>query len=158
MNPPKIIDLPQTELVGIRIHTTLAKNETRALWGRFQKLLIALGISREIEKYYIQIFGAATTISNMSPNTEFEKWAAVESKHLPEISKEMETITLSGKYAIFIHKGLPSDFPKTAAYIYREWLPNSGFTVDHRPHFEIMPPNYSPVDPNTEEEVLVPLK
>lgn len=158
MNQPKLVDLPKTELVGIRIQTCMAKNETRALWERFQKLLVVSGIFLEIEKYSIQIFDPQATISTLTPQTEFEKWAAVESKHFPTVPSEMDTITLTGKYAVFLHKGLPSDFPKTAGFIFGQWMPNSNFSVDNRPHFEIMPVGYSPFDPNAEEEIWVPVK
>ena len=158
MKSPKIIELPPTELTGLRIKTSTAKNETRSLWERFQKMLITAKVSPEIEKYSVQVFDADTTISNMNPHTEFEKWAAVASKHFSEVPKAMETISISGKYAVFMHKGLPSDFPKTAAFIFGEWMPKSGFRVDQRPHFEIMPVGYSPFDSTAEEEIWVPIK
>lgn len=158
MNSPKIVTLPKTELVGSRIITTLAKNETRMLWEKFQKLLIAHNVPKEIPKYSIQIFDQQTSFSNMTAQTQFEKWAAIESQYFPNPPQELETTTISGKYAVFVHKGLPSDFPKTAAFIYGEWIPNSDFTVDRRQHFEILPPTYRPNDPMAQEEVWVPIK
>lgn len=71
----------------------------------------------------------------------------------------METLTLTGgKYAVFIHKGTPAEFPLTAAYIYRSWLPDSGYELEEREHFEVMGPKYLPNDPNAEEEIWFPVK
>lgn len=35
--------------------------------------------------------------------------------------------------------------------IFNEWIAESGYKVDSREHFEILPHNYIPTDPNAKE-------
>ena len=94
------------------------------------------------------------------PNTIFEKWAAIEVSQFDQIPDSMEKFILpEGNYAVFVHKGPVSTFDETAAYIYGSWLPKSNYQLDERPHFEIMGEKYfGPMDPNSEEEVWIPIK
>jgi AraC family transcriptional regulator len=71
----------------------------------------------------------------------------------------MESFTLKGGlYAVFLHKGAASTGQKTFQYIFEMWLPNSGYLLDNRPHFEILGAKYKNEDPNSEEEVWIPIK
>jgi AraC family transcriptional regulator len=69
---------------------------------------------------------------------EFEKWAVVEVSDFEMIPDGMETFTLpSGLYAVFHYKGSSTD-TRIFAHIFGTWLPNSAYTLDHRPHFEVL--------------------
>jgi len=71
----------------------------------------------------------------------------------------MEIYTLSGgQFAVFIHKGTAGTFHITSQYIFDIWLPDSGYELDKREHFEILKENYDPNDPESEEEVWVPIR
>jgi AraC family transcriptional regulator len=71
----------------------------------------------------------------------------------------MESFLLTGGlYAVFIHKGSASAGPKTFQYIFGTWIPNSIYDVDNRPHFEILGNKYKNEDPDSEEEVWIPIK
>jgi AraC family transcriptional regulator len=43
-------------------------------------------------------------------------------------------------------------------YIYNEWLPNSPWELDHRPHFERLGAKYKNEDPNSEEDIYIPVR
>jgi AraC family transcriptional regulator len=93
-----------------------------------------------------------------SPEAIFEKWATVEVSSFSSIPPGMKSYTLQGgKYAVFVHEGPASAFSKTFQFIFGEWLPESGFELDNREHFEVLPEGYSPVDPNAKEEFWVPI-
>jgi AraC family transcriptional regulator len=95
----------------------------------------------------------------MSLTNVFDKWAAVAVSSLEAIPDGMESYTLQGgKYAVFIHKGPASAFPKTMQHIFVEWLPKSGFEIDDREHFEVLPEDYGRNDSEAEEEVWIPIK
>lgn len=153
---PEIKIIPEKYLIGLYIQTTLAENKTRQLWQSFKPRV------KEIEEvipnayYSVQIFSHQGPFTTQTP---FEKWAAVEVKQPVNPPEGMEVLTIpEGVYAVFTHKGLPSDFPKTSQYIFGTWLPKSDYELDSRPHFEIMDENYSPNDPEAEEEVWVPVR
>jgi predicted transcriptional regulator YdeE len=42
-------------------------------------------------------------------------------------------------------------------YIYTEWLPASNYELDNRPQFEILGVKYKTNDPNSEEEIWIPI-
>jgi AraC family transcriptional regulator len=94
---------------------------------------------------------------DFSPTKPFVIWAAVEVLNFDAVPNQMETFVLeSGLYAVFSYKGLNTD---TAVfdYIFLTWLPNSAYTLDTRPHFEILGEKYSNNDPNSEEEIWIPI-
>lgn len=71
----------------------------------------------------------------------------------------MESFTLKGgTYAVFQYKGMAANFPKVWQNIFTQWLPNSRYVLDDRAHFEKLPENYNPLDPNAEEEIWIPVK
>ena len=95
---------------------------------------------------------------NFNPTNEFEKWAAVEVSSFETIPLNMESFTLkAGKYAVFNYKGLHTD-TSIFEFIYGEWLKNTEFEIDYRPHFQVLGKNYKNNDPSSEEEIWVPIK
>ena len=99
------------------------------------------------------------TAQTFSPMTEFEKWAAIEVANIEEIPEGMEAYTLrGGQYAVFNHKGPTSAAPATFNYIYNVWLPQSGYKLDNRHHYERLGEKYlGPLDPESEEEIFIPI-
>jgi len=82
----------------------------------------------------------------------------VEVSNFENVPGGMETFTLEGgKYAVFKYKGLSTD-NSIFQYIFTKWLPNSDFMLDDRPHFEIMGAKTKLNDPNSEEEIWIPVK
>jgi AraC family transcriptional regulator len=156
MNQPQILKLPPKQLVGQRIQTTLAENKTSLLWQSFKPRVKEIKDVIPDVFYSVQIF---THQGPFTPQTKFEKWAAVAVRQLDNVPEGMEILTIpEGEYAVFIHKGLPSDFPKTSQYIFGTWLPNSEYALDDRPQFELMDDQYRPDDPKAEEQVWVPVR
>ena len=93
-----------------------------------------------------------------SPTTEFVKYVLVECNQLTEIPNGMEVYDFKGgEYAVFLYKGLAAD-KRIYEYIFREWLPNSKYTLDNRPHFEVLGPKTKLNDPDSEEEIWLPIK
>jgi AraC family transcriptional regulator len=98
-------------------------------------------------------------MEKFNPYALFEKWAAIEVPDFEIIPVEMETFVLTGGlYAVFVHKGAASTGPETFRYIFGTWLPNSGYSLGNRPHFEILGDKYKNEDPDSEEEVWIPIK
>lgn len=157
---PTIVELPEKKFVGMRMRMSHQENLTpvlfRSFMPRHKEIKYALGNGA----HAIHIYDQGFQIQGFSITTVFEKWAAMEVSQFEPLSTEMEQLIIpSGKYALFIHKGLTKDFPKTNQYIYTEWLPQSGYTYDDRPYFERMGENYfGPNDPNSEEEIYIPIR
>jgi AraC family transcriptional regulator len=60
-------------------------------------------------------------------------------------------------YAVFDYKGLNTD-SSIFIYIFTEWLPGSIYVLDERPHFEVLGEKYKNNDPDSEEEICIPIK
>ena len=71
----------------------------------------------------------------------------------------MELFTIpAGNYLVFKYQGSAQGFPQFWQHLHGDWLPNSEFELDNRPHFEKLPEGYNPMDSNAKEEVWVPVK
>ncbi len=135
---PKIETKPAMKFVGQKIIMSFSENKTAELWKGFmaQKREITNNISTEL--YSIEIYPPAF-FANFNPQTNFEKWAAVKVANFDKIPERMKAIVSpEGLYAVFVHIGLASEVPKTYQYILQNWLPNSKYSLDNRPHFAIM--------------------
>ena len=111
------------------------------------------------ELFSMQVYDPSLDFKDFNDDTTFEKWAAIEISDFNMIPAEMETYTLpGGLYAVFIHKGAAATGSKTFQYIFETWLPGSPYALDNRPHFEILGARYKNDDPNSEEEVWIPIK
>ncbi len=96
---------------------------------------------------------------NFLPDSRFEKWAVVEVSSFTGVPYGMETYELQGgKYAVFVHHGPARAVAGTFQYIFSEWLPNSGYELDNREHFEKLPEGYDPMDLAAREEIWIPIK
>lgn len=92
-------------------------------------------------------------------NETFEKWIGVEVTNLDQVPKDMQTLSIiSGRYLVIDFKGSIPDFIKFWQNIHSGWLPNSEYKLDNRPHFERLPPSYSPMREINEEEIWIPIK
>lgn len=159
MKEPEIIALKEKKLIGLKIRTSLSENKTFELWSTFKPRVQEISHRKDNDFYSLQIFDEDLKFNQFTPQTFFEKWAAVEVDSIENIPEGFQSIILApGTYARFIHKGLPDTFPETSQYIFGEWLPNSQFQLDKRPHFEIMNENYDPDNLASEEEVYIPIR
>lgn len=156
---PIIKIIPAKKLIGKRLAMTFAENKTFALWSSFmpQRKQIVNAISDDLIS--MQVYPKGFDFEVFDPNAEFDKWAATEVTGFESIPDAMEPFALSGgMYAVFVHKGPASEGPKTFGYIFRVWLPTSEFILDQRPHFEILGDKYKNNDPDSEEEIWIPVK
>lgn len=155
----RIEKLSKKNLVGKYIRMSLADNKTEEVWQNFQihKATITNAIGTDL--FSIQIYENSDYFENFNPKTEFTKWAATEVDDLLNIPNGFCSLVLpEGLYAVFLHIGAANEFQKTFQFIFTQWLPNSDFDIDHRPHFEQLGKKYKNNDPNSEEEVWIPIR
>ncbi|MBK7225390.1 MAG: GyrI-like domain-containing protein [Saprospiraceae bacterium] len=145
-------------LVGHQLESSFSENNSFQLWSGFmpKRNLIP---NRFDENYYsVQLFKDGIDYFT-DLNAKYTKWAAVQVKSSLDKPEGFDLLTIpAGEYAVFIHKGTSQDFIKTSQYIYGEWLPKSKYKLASRPHFEILGSKYKLNDPNSEEEVWIPIQ
>lgn len=155
---PTIKTIPSKKLIGKHLTMTFANNKTFDLWSSFmpERKNIVNRINTD-QMYSLQIYNKEFFVK-FNPHTEFEKWAAVEVLDFNTIPEEMDTFLLpGGQYAVFFYKGSHNNGFDVFSYIFGEWLPASGYELDDRPHFEILGPKYKNGDPDSEEEIWIPI-
>jgi len=154
---PRILNLKEKKLVGKKVTMSIAENKAKELWSGF------IPRRKEITKKLTSDFISLSVYNpsfflDFKLTNEFEKWAAVEVSDFTNVPNDMETFTISeGLYAVFDYKGSSSDI-SIFQYIFGVWLPKSEYLLDNRPHFEVLGEKYKNNDPNSEEEIWIPLK
>jgi AraC family transcriptional regulator len=155
---PRIEILQEKKFIGKKIVMSFSENKTFELWKSFMPRRKDIQSIVGSELYSIEVYGPSY-FDNFNPTATFEKWAAVEVTHCDILPDSLQTITSpEGLYAVFIHKGLASEGPKTYQYIFSNWLPQSAFELDARPHLAVMGEKYKHDDPESAEELWIPIK
>lgn len=154
---PEVKLLKEKNLVGIHSTMSLTENKTAELWRNFMPRRKEIQSTIGKDLYSLQEYDPNYFI-NFDVKTPFEKWACVEVEDLNSIPEKMSALVLrGGLYAVFLYKGLSTN-TEIFNYIFSKWLPESEYTLDHRPHFELLGEKYKNNDPNSEEEIWIPIK
>ena len=154
---PEIKTLSEKTLIGKRITMSLAINKTGELWKSFMPRRHEIKNVIGNDLFSLQTYDA-NYFKSFNPALSFEKWALSEVSDTSTVPEGMETFNLpGGLYAVFFYKGLNTDF-SIFNYIFSEWLPKSEYNLDNRPHFEVMGAKYKNNDPESEEEIWIPIQ
>lgn len=144
-------------LIGQWLAMSLSQNTTAALWQAFMPKRREIQNAVATDLYSVQVYPRGY-FEAFDPTNRFEKWAAVEVASEGGVPDGMESFRLQeGQYAVFHYKGRSSD-PGIYQYIFTTWLPNSPYALDERPHFEVLGERYKNDDPNSEEEIYIPIR
>ncbi|WP_339864558.1 GyrI-like domain-containing protein [uncultured Algoriphagus sp.] len=157
--PPTITTLPVTKLIGMRVHMNFITNRTQELWQKFMPRKNEIEGKVSNEQYSVEVYSSLSYFDQFNPATNFEKWAAVPVATIEDSPVGMESLIIpAGLYAVFPFKGLASEAPAMYQHILGNWLPNSKYQLDNRPHFAVMGEKYKNNDPDSEEELWIPIK
>ena len=153
---PTIKTFSSTKFIGKNLSFTYADYRAFELWSSFmprrKEILNTIGT----DLYNIQI---NPENFDFNPNTPFVKWAAVAVTNFDLVPEGMEVLEIpQGLYAVFNYKGDQSNVAAFFNAIYTEWLPASGYELGNHPQFEILGEKYKNNDPNSEEEIWIPIK
>lgn len=156
---PRIEILQEKQLIGMHLPMTLAQNRTGELWRSFMPRRNEIEHRANGEMISMQVYNAQMDFGNMNPLLVFEKWATVEVTSDFNIPDGMELFSLpGGLYAVFDYKGSSQDAADFFRNVFGTWFPASGYDVDNRPHFEVLGVKYRNNDPDSEEEVWIPIR
>jgi AraC family transcriptional regulator len=159
LKPIQISHIQPKKLAGMSLRMSLSENRTRELWNRFMPLRSAITNRLNADFISMQLYDLDLNFQDFTPHTSFEKWAVVEVEDFDNIPESMSRYELKGGlYAVFHHKGDETQFMRNIHSIYTEWLPASEYTFDSREHFEVLGAKYKNNDPDSEEEIWVPVK
>lgn len=146
------------KLVGLSVDMSFNDNRTVQLWRSFMPIRkeIANAVSNDL--YSLQVYDE-NFFSQFNADTYFTKWALVQVPDFDEVPIGMKTFELpEGQYAVFYYKGNPANAAEVFTYIFKDWLPQSGYQLDNRPHFEVLGEKYKNGSNESEEEIWIPVK
>ncbi|MEO6069600.1 MAG: GyrI-like domain-containing protein [Chitinophagaceae bacterium] len=153
---PRIELIRAKAVVGKRITMRFSDYKTGELWRSFmpERKKITNFLNSDLISMAIY---KPNFFDSYDPNNKFEKWACVEVNDFKQIPDGLETYSIpGGLYAVFHYKGLNTD-NSIFDYIFRTWLPSSSYTLDSRPHFELLGALYKNNDPESEEDIYIPI-
>lgn len=144
-------------LYGISMEMSFAENKTAVLWRNFMQIRKEFQEPLNPDLYSLQIY-PKNFFKEFNAQKTFKKYALVELKEvlqLPENAEKFELI--EGLYLVIDFKGDGAMFQEMFLYVLNTLLPQLGYKMDNRPHFEILGEKYKNMDPNSEEEVWIPI-
>jgi AraC family transcriptional regulator len=153
---PTIKTFPNTKLIGKNLTFTYSNYRAFELWSNFMPRRKEILNLINSDLYNIQI---NPDNFDFNPNTPFVKWAAVAVSNFDFVPDGMQTLEIpEGLYAVFNYKGDQSNAASFFNSIYTKWLPEAGYQLANHPQFEILGEKYKNNDPNSEEEIWIPIK
>lgn len=154
---PRIVTLKEKKLVGKRLVMSLSDNKTGELWRSFMPRRKEISNNLTSDLISMSLY-KPSYFADFKLSNEFEKWAAVEVSDFDRVPNDMEAIALpAGLYAVFNYKGSSTD-NGIFQFIFGVWLPKSAYLLDDRPHFEVLGERYKNADPDSEEEIWIPIR
>lgn len=159
LHPPRIEKSRERLLLGMRTRMSLVENTTQALWSSFVPVSKDIRNRKGAEWYSVEVY-PDTYFKTYDPGKTFEKWAAVAVESAAtSLPPGLEQFLIEeGLYAIFSYQGVASEVHRLYQYIFVDWIPASGFALDQRPHFALMGPGYKAEDPDSQEELWIPIR
>lgn len=159
MQQPKIVEVGEWLLAGLKMRMSFANDRTSELWRSFRTREAEIKSRVGSVSFSVKVYDPGYSFSSFDPASEFDKWAGAEIESSTVLTGGFEVLRIpSGVYAVFLHNGIAVEAPRTFGFIFGSWLPGSEFELDQRPHFEVLPKGYNPFDPDSQEEVWIPIR
>ena len=154
MIEPVILNFDGAVLCGASEAMSLQTFTPWTLWPRVMPRLAQIRNRTSQDLISLRNFNGIPVFGPQA-NPDFTYWGGVA---VLEANKGFEHLEIpAGTYAVFHYKGLSSD-STIWRYIYSQWLPNSEWELDERPHFERLGSKYKNDDPTSEEDIYIPIR
>lgn len=155
----RIETLQETLLAGLNISMSFQDNKTALLWQRFMPVKMSFTNGKSDLLYSVEVYPTNFFTQPVDPNKQFEKWAGMLWRENDQLPENWEILTVpQGKYAVFIFQGKHELAAAFYQNIFMNWLPKASLIVDDRPHFALMDERYKMNDPESVEEIWIPVK
>ena len=155
---PKIVMLPAIKLAAKSVTMSFSQDKTQELWKSFGPLIKSISHKVDNDRYSVQVYPDIDFFKNFDPTRVFKKYAAIEVTEYDNLPIDLEKLIIpEGLYAIFNYIGKPSEASETFRYILIDWLNSSKYTLSDRPHFCKMGHKYKGEEPDSEEELMIPI-
>jgi AraC family transcriptional regulator len=152
----QVVNFPTTKFIGISLDFSYSDYRIFELWSTFMPRRNEVENRVGTDFFNVQI---NPNDFDFAPNTSFQKWAVVPVTNFDFIPEEMKTLEINaGLYAVFNFKGDQNTISAFFESIYKVWLPSSDYTLDNRAQFEILGQKYQRNNPESEEQIYIPIR
>jgi AraC family transcriptional regulator len=149
---------PSRIFIGLQIQTSIIRNRTAELWGGFMPRRTEIKNSINTNLFSLQVY-PSNYFNPFNPSVAFTKWALIEVNDPSAIPEGMGTFNLpEGEYVVFNYQGSAAGAAAAFQWIFTQWFPASDYTLDDRPHFELLGEKYKRNSEDSEEEIWIPVK
>lgn len=151
---PQIITRPAMKLIGIAAQYDDADLSLPRLWSAFRPYRDHIQ-----NRTGDEAFGIYESYEEEGDEVKFSYICCVAVENFDHVPDGMITRELPDQlYAKFIHKGAIANLDKSLKYIWGSWLPKSHYEYVEKPDFELYPPGYNVMDPNSEMALHIPIR
>lgn len=156
---PKIITFPSTTLLVKSMPMSFAEDKTQELWREFTPLMNSIRDRIDSDRYSVQVYPNTDFFNPFDINKMFIKYAGIKINPVEHLSDNTQQLIIpEGHYVSVNYIGRPRHADKVFQYIFYDWLPNSEYCLDNRPHIAIMEKTYKGDHDDSEEQFLIPIK
>ena len=154
---PRLVHMPQRRMIGVGMEMSLAQPVTGHLWRTLMPLRMAIPGRIDPERYLVKVYPKGY-FEAFDPQRNFEQWAAYAVEGDGAARDGLAVLDVpAGLYAVWHYTGSSEDH-RIFQHILGEWLPESGFVLDDRPHVDVLGAAYRHADPLSEEDICIPLR
>ncbi len=157
---PKIVELPEIKVAGLRGETTLRDNRFRELWERANAMFGQIP-NRIPNGRGFGICEAClnNTLYTMNKDVLFSEVAGIEVSSFDGLPETFVRKTIPvGRYAVFTHRGTLTKLPQTFDYIWGTWFLTTKEEMDSREDFEMYDSRYLGYGhPDSEVDLFIPV-
>lgn len=159
---PKIVELSDFFVAGLRGETTLRDNKLAELWKRFNTIAATVPNPAPNARG-IGVCESCTngnSLYSMSDDVPFTEVAGIEVTTLdglaaPFVGKKVK----GGRFAVFTHRGSIARLPQTFEYIWGTWFLATNEELDAREDFELYDERFLGKNhPDSEMDIYIPIK
>ncbi|MBT8183817.1 MAG: GyrI-like domain-containing protein [Eudoraea sp.] len=152
----EIEHIKKKKLLGRSLQMSLEQNTTYELFSTFMPRLGEIANSTDAIIYDLRVY-PDNYFTTFDPTAVFTKWALKEVVNFDQIPANMHPFILeAGNYAVFKLKGENAGY-EIFEYLFKEWLPNSDYRLDTRPHFDKLVANTHNNHSETSESIYIPV-
>lgn len=156
---PRIIELNEVKVAGVRGITSLKDNSLSQLWEQYHKIRSLISHTTLCRRDFC-ICESVQTIYNKDGDVVYSEMIGTEVDSFEDLSGTIETKVISaGRYAVFTHAGDLTGLYKTYKYIWGTWFLSTKEELDNREDFEIYTNQiHSIEDSSNKVEIYIPIK
>lgn len=158
---PKMVELPEIKVAGLRGETTLRDMRLKELWARANTLYPQIPNKTPNGRGFgICEACHENTLYTMNDDVMFTEVAGAEVDSFEGLTEPfVQKVIPGGRYAVFTHRGTLRMLRQTFAYIWGTWLLTTQEEMDGREDFELYDHRFLGYDhPDSEVDLYIPVR